>query len=814
MMCSGVRSSRRIAGWAVLAILLGLCLVPAPNAAAEPDGSVLKVFLRLEKGHFAVDRGLSDFTASSDFQQLSSAPAATVETRLYDDLDRVLSGLSKVYRLALKNQERKLDDEGKLDPQTRSVRTLSSSSWQAATGVFNRWAGTEADCQPPVSKRTCLQLVLLKSLSAPEFPLAVQARRRSALMLQVSSPDHPTDIMTGMIQFLVADPVPAGEDAFAIRYRNHATAETAIFPPREIRKTLGELAGELWRAADVDRQVTALYAGVGMGADVTVSAAGRQREIEITESARIGRILVPRPAAGANSDAAKILYLLLEHRAFRQLVAKGAVGATLAATPEIEGFPDHWAFDYVATLGWADGTQPYFDQQQLAAQVQALAAIGFSLSDIPAAGRPGAGAGDSFVDLVIQKIVAKKDSAGEDAAEPAGEDAADPAGEDAAEPAGEDAADPAGEDAADPAGEAQAGAGDPADRPPAVTQLLDMAGRAGEKNFIGGSAEWRPEQGVRLAAVYRRRGLGSQSGVLTVTAGGFGGDGLGEVKFGTDFVAVRKLKRRLSIQLDTGVDQQADRLFAQNELNERRRGATLRAELELFRDLRGQGLRLAADLRAVEVQLSDDADDGAVVTRQDLTLLKLGLTYLRDARLRRYPWNLELAPVLEVGLGLARDEPRFETFKLEGGYHRLLPRRAELDLRAHFGAASDRTPIFEQPSLGGAESLRGFRADAAIGCLTWSLQNEIWLPVTRAGAGAGRLMRMLSQLRLAIFVDAGGVERSSEAPDGTRAGAGAGLRMDLGAAVMALDWGYGFETPVAEERESKIYFSFRRKLHF
>ena len=156
-------------------------------------------------------------------------------------------------------------------------------------------------------------------------------------------------------------------------------------------------------------------------------------------------------------------------------------------------------------------------------------------------------------------------------------------------------------------------------------------------------------------------------------------------------------------------------------------------------------------------------------------------------------------------------EPSFERLKAQLSYHRDLWARFAWDQRLHIGWASSETPPFELPSLGGAESLRGFRSDTVLGEELWSSQSELWTPITPSRVeNRSRLLKLMSQLRLAIFVDVGDVDQASLGDDGLRAGAGLGLRYRRPPLTLALDWGYGFESPLSSERESKIYLSFRR----
>jgi hemolysin activation/secretion protein len=145
---------------------------------------------------------------------------------------------------------------------------------------------------------------------------------------------------------------------------------------------------------------------------------------------------------------------------------------------------------------------------------------------------------------------------------------------------------------------------------------------------------------------------------------------------------------------------------------------------------------------------------------------------------------------------------------MTGNYHQQLPRLFEADLSANIGVANIGTPIYEQPSLGGAEVLRGFRKDDAIGRRLWSLQNELWAPIPGFGDSQSSLSRFLrKQVRLAGFVDVGAVEEATGSKSGTRTGPGLGARLIFFPVVMKLDWAYGLGDAAVGRGHGRVYFS-------
>jgi hemolysin activation/secretion protein len=122
----------------------------------------------------------------------------------------------------------------------------------------------------------------------------------------------------------------------------------------------------------------------------------------------------------------------------------------------------------------------------------------------------------------------------------------------------------------------------------------------------------------------------------------------------------------------------------------------------------------------------------------------------------------------------------------------------------------------ELPSFGGADVVRGFRADDAIGRRVWSLQNELWLPLRPASAQAptNKLEAIVSQLKLAPFFDFGAAYQTLGSAPGFRTGPGLGLRLAMDKIIFRLDWAYGFGAAATSGSRGKFYFSVVSNLPF
>ncbi len=178
----------------------------------------------------------------------------------------------------------------------------------------------------------------------------------------------------------------------------------------------------------------------------------------------------------------------------------------------------------------------------------------------------------------------------------------------------------------------------------------------------------------------------------------------------------------------------------------------------------------------------------AVILNQTLNTLAPALQFLRSDLTSEYPWRVAVAPRVLIGDGFSKSIVTATTHRSFDHW--------EYDLSGRFENAFGDTPIFELPSFGGATTVRGFRADDAIGRRLWADQNELWFPLPR-----------VSPLKLATFGDFGGAYQTIGSEPGFRAGLGTGLRLDLRVAVLKFDWAYGFGQAATGGSRGKFYFN-------
>jgi len=178
----------------------------------------------------------------------------------------------------------------------------------------------------------------------------------------------------------------------------------------------------------------------------------------------------------------------------------------------------------------------------------------------------------------------------------------------------------------------------------------------------------------------------------------------------------------------------------------------------------------------------------AVILKQSLNTVEPGLQFVHDDLTSEYPSRTLIDPRILIGL-------RFADYIVTALKHRSFD-HWEYDLSGRFENAVGNAPLFELPSLGGADTVRGFRADDAIGRRLWSSQSELWHALPR-----------WPSLKIAPFFDLGGAYQTIGSSPGLRAGLGTGLRLDLRVAVLKFDWAYGFGDAATGGSRGKFYFT-------
>jgi hemolysin activation/secretion protein len=163
---------------------------------------------------------------------------------------------------------------------------------------------------------------------------------------------------------------------------------------------------------------------------------------------------------------------------------------------------------------------------------------------------------------------------------------------------------------------------------------------------------------------------------------------------------------------------------------------------------------------------------------------------------------------VHFGWDLSPGSTPYRIFSIDARWHQRISdlKLISLEIGVHFRDAFGNVPVYDLPSLGGGDSLRGFRADDVLARRFWSEQPEVWFPVPGTLNGSGTVKKFLEQsIRMAVFIDAAGASGTPTAipayfltgvspvnvSDGMRWGPGAGIRFIRGNFALKLDWAYG-----------------------
>lgn len=299
---------------------------------------------------------------------------------------------------------------------------------------------------------------------------------------------------------------------------------------------------------------------------------------------------------------------------------------------------------------------------------------------------------------------------------------------------------------------------------PGASQYVDMVVKKQAKKqsrHVAGGFEYKPGQGFGALADL-------QLSSLSLSGGGPSGT-LGSGSYSAEFVG-------FSAGVHAGVSVQRNRVLDGVKVDEQSTAEFATLDWAPWRGLNGNTITL---------QL---IPSHAVVFNQTLNTIKPGVQFIHNDLASEYPSRT----LIEARVLLA---PRFADCILTATTHRSFD-RWEYDLSGRFENAVGDPPLFELPSLGGADTVRGFRADDAIGRRLWSSQNELWHGISR-----------WQPLKIATFVDLGGAYQTTGSYPGLRTGAGAGIRLDLRVAVLKFDWAYGFGEAATGGSRGKFYFN-------
>jgi hypothetical protein len=754
------------------------CLAGSVCLAQEGNQSRLHVAVAVANGRLTVDAKNSRFQPSEIFKaksrvyrdflskgasndQTEAKAKPIIERALFDDLNNLLAMTSQVYWWLLSKEQQELDAQGKLTDPLLDLRNLTDTfpsfkeklkkAITARGEVFNE------------QQQKAFQGITSQLLSDP-----IALGTKTALIPDSGDdvfPHQPFNAKEGTFDFFVADPVAAAD--LEVVLKDAGCGAQLIAKQSDIIEQLKPLDGGLWRSAEIRSLLEDFYSNLGYQATITLSEAREpKKQVEVEESPRIARVVFPCSESELCQDADLLdqaVYLLVPDRVFRAFIRKGRPFVDIMDNSGKAEFKTVVIRELITDSKPGSCPEPYLNLFRLQTQQLQLTQIGLAVAQSLNVDRSTEGT--TFVDLQVQKTT-KSGAAGDKSPENVTRSGAPQADNQGMINAHQQAPDQ--QPGLTPISQL------PSSTTPASSE--DNANRdakapgwepAQRKNYVGGGFEYRPGQGVRVFALYQRSQLFGPNDSFSAKLGGQGSV-LGSLNYFVDYLFFGKLHRRLSLQLTGSSDTETNRQFGGVKIDERRTGGSARIELELFRDLSGAQLRFFAEgqRKTVELTNPDETKD-----KVNLTTLDAGALYFHQTDGSRHPRTVRIEPRLHFGLGAAASEPVFKVFSLRGNWHQKLAGLYELDFTTNAGFATDKTPLFEQPSLGGEESLRGFQRDDAVGRRAWSLQSELWTAVpglkgSREGIG-GYLRR---SVRVAGFVDVGGAYKTSFSEPGLRAG--------------------------------------------
>ena len=578
--------------------------------------------------------------------------------------------------------------------------------------------------------------------------------------------------------------IPPPFDAKKLVFRFPNLAAPPVKREGQLRKWLSSLNGHLWQSSEIRARVVEFYDTLGLDAFVLPQA--ETMSIEIDEARLVRRIVFRTglPVEGTEVDwskAEKALYSVLPDQLFRRYVSRReAIRHRLSG---IAGIP---SLEFQEDLQLDETAPQPFNSLRIPVQQLLLQQVGFSL-DVAEAG--SVGADNRVFRLVDLKLLELSETTATEGLPPPTPALTDPRGHVQAH---------AAETSANPSLRPR--------RPAEVEALPEYccspaAGARPKNRYAGFGGQYAPGQGLRLFGLTQAP-LPSAFGQSSVSIrGGQAGPGQSVLSgsFFSDYLLFERLHRRMSVQFQGGADSQVNRILGGRQLNERRLGALGRFELEFFRSLNGQLLKVFTEVRRETVGLGPRGGDAI---KTNLSALDIGGVYLFESSGNPYPWTLRWEPTLRLAPKVAGNQDGFGRAAMALRGHKALPGGFALDAGARFERASARTPLFELPSLGGAESLRGFRRDDALGTGLWSIQPELWSPVR---LGSSEFVR--KSLKLAMFLDAGNVSGGIAPKAAARVSPGLGLRILYGPAVIRADWAYGLGQALTGGSRGKFNFS-------
>ncbi len=746
-----------------------LCLLIFPSVLmAQLPEDHFEVAIKFDQGRFVTNRTTARLNLS-DAYRAALRPSLTDKqliAELCDALDREFRLMPKPYYFTLTDAQKVQERLGQLhDPQI-AIRRIWNGSIETFPG---------------------LEVLNLDRSNPDNFNAQLEKVRDHSPIAEYVDQDR---LLNQPVRFRLRRPLAV------------SSLETpqlgTVLKRGQVLKRLAPINGLPADPEKIQSMLLDFYTTRGLTPKIVLALEATPPSLSIFETARIARILLPKElTAGQTALAEKIVYESLPDRVFRafRLRSTQILGEPVADPDATKREVDLRALVIGAEDVSRTGTfmLPPMDSAQLALIQQRLLLLMHqaALFDF----RPE----ELLFDLVIDATTPQEGAAAESNLITGTAETPPNAPKTSSRPGA--AADLQVSPVA-PA--ATSNPGTSADTP-----------RREKKNFLGGGIEYNPGQGIRAFGSLQRRDVFGAD-LLSVESGGQG-SGFTNVHYARDYVFFPALGRRLSLDIDGGTDYTRQRILDGVLTNERRSGGAVRLDLEFFRDRNSHRLGVFAEARHETVRLTAAQPESAprAETAANLNTIDIGAQHEWRRQLAHRPLHLRIEPWVRFGLGWSASEDSFRRFQLSVVYHQSLSGPLEFESRLQARIASTATPVFELPSLGGADSVRGFRSDESLARRLWAVQNEIWCPVMRGGAPSKFRDFVRRDVRLAWLYDLGGTELPADglpvSPSGFRHGTGLGLRVKYQGVVLEVDWAYGFGSE-GEGRAGRGRFYFNVRL--
>ena len=338
----------------------------------------------------------------------------------------------------------------------------------------------------------------------------------------------------------------------------------------------------------------------------------------------------------------------------------------------------------------------------------------------------------------------------------------------------------------------------------ATPRRSDGAPSPGDRNYVGGTASFGPRSGGETSIIYRRRAIFGNLDSFTI-APTFSGKLGGRIAYAAPFLATKIEPRRLyELEVAASSIYIRNRRLGVEDVSERRSIGRVGLGIRPLTLGASHDFKWQFSIRHERIDLEKQVDG---IDETSLTLFRYGWTHLIRHTSRRPSFSLRLIPAIDFAFEAAGGDREFVRPSLDATLQRRI--MSGIDLHFHLVAGSiDRpVPSFELWTLGGVETVRGFKEDSFLGRNRVALQSEVWFPIVRTlnerpvvaeqvpnDLGTTPLQpRAAGLLRVAVFVDGGYISGTPTGRNESLLGAGVGIRFIIPRQpiVVRFDYGWG-----------------------